>query len=137
MVDGSKNVTWLLEQQYMLRRRHMDECRIRSSGYILLYCHENWKRHTLYVFFNKREANGSSFYFCRLAWMHVIHSVEDIFVVCTGSWGPWPDDPQMAENITFISHSPNCWPTQTHHVFLITDEKEKSVHRKFRVIGVF
>ena len=108
---------------------NMDECRIRPSGYIYYHTVMKTRRGIHLYIFQKDNQMVFRFILAVLRWC--VQSIRwktslysPVFVVCTGSWGPWPDDPQMAEHrihftLTFVLGRPK-------HItfFFITDERE-------------
>ena len=129
MVDGSKNVFWLLEQQYMLRRRTWTSVEYGHQDIYTIIL--SWKLEEAYTYIFFQKDNQMVFHFILAVLRWCVQSIRwktslysPVFVVCTGSWGPWPDDPQMAEHrihftLTFVLGRPK-------HItfFFITDERE-------------
>jgi hypothetical protein len=97
--------------------------------------------HFIYIFFRKI----TKWYFilflpscvdaCNpFAGRHLCSVLSLLYVLVHGGHGQTTHKWQRASH-SFHTHLCS-WPTQTLHIFFITDAKEKSMHRKFRVIGI-
>ena len=122
MVDGSKNVFWLLEQWYILRRRAWTSVEYGHQGYNAIIL--SWKLEEAYtcIFFRKI----TKWYFilflpscvdaCNpFAGRHLCTVLSLLYVLVHGGHGQTTHKWQRASH-SFHTHLCS-WPTQTHHIF--------------------